>query len=426
VTHQSFRDGQVFVTDEDDDAVALQTRAGATVSVDKSLRHGVSGARAVAKHVGVAKDGRLDFTAVRFDRPATTAAVFTRSLCPSPAVVFDRGTVAGGEIELLSVVSKNANLFTPSAEDSVASVVRALSKEFGVPETRILVSFTGVIGVVLPTERVLAGIAGASAELSAEGFDAASEAIMTTDKRPKCASVRVGDVVVSGFAKGAGMVEPNLATMLVYLFTNAKVEKPWLDAALKRSADKTFNALSVDSDTSTSDTVALFATGDVPVAGDALADLESALTAVCLSLTRRIAREAEGATKLIEVTVRLATSSDDARHFAKKVLNSPLVKTAVFGSDPNWGRVVAAIGKPAYGSPLIAVDRKRLVIRMLGQTVYDGASTSVVDTVALAERMRASKTVPIEVVIGAPVYSATVWGSDLSTEYVLENSSYTS
>jgi glutamate N-acetyltransferase/amino-acid N-acetyltransferase len=416
----------VFVTDEDDDAVALQTRSGATVAVEKSLRHGIAGGRAIAKHVGVAKDGRLDFMAVRFDRPATTAAVFTRSLCPSPAVVFDRATVAGGEIELLSVVSKNANLFTPSAEDSVASVVRALSKEFRVPETRILISFTGVIGVVLPTERVLAGIAGASAELSASGFDAASEAIMTTDKRPKCASVRVGDVVVSGFAKGAGMVEPNLATMLVYLFTNAKVEKSWLDAALKRSADKTFNALSVDSDTSTSDTVALFATGEVPVSGDALADLESALTAVCLSLTRRIAREAEGATKLIEVTVRLGTSSDDARHFAKKVLNSPLVKTAVFGSDPNWGRVVAAIGKPAYGSPLIAIDRKKLVIRMLGHTVYDGASASVVDTVALAERMRSSKTVPIEVVIGTPVYSATVWGSDLSTEYVLENSSYTS
>jgi glutamate N-acetyltransferase/amino-acid N-acetyltransferase len=172
--------------------------------------------------------------------------------------------------------------------------------------------------------------------------------------------------------------------------------------------------------------VALFATGETPVSGDALGDLENALTAVCLSLTRRIAREAEGATKLIEVTVRLGTSSDDARHFAKKVLNSPLVKTAVFGSDPNWGRVVAAIGKPAYGSPLIAIDRKKLVIRMLGHTVYDGASTSVVDTVALAERMRSSKTVPIEVVIGTPVYSATVWGSDLSTEYVLENSSYTS
>lgn len=426
MTHSSFRDGSVFVTNEDDDAISLETRAGETVTVEKSLRHGISGARAVAKHVGVAKDGRLDYMAVRFDRPVTASGVFTRSLCPSPAVVFDRKTVAGGAIELLSVVSKNANLFTPSAEDDFGRVVSALSAEFGVPEERMLVSFTGVIGAKLPVESVLAGIAGSSKELRSDAFDRASEAIMTTDKRPKCASVRVGDVVVSGFAKGAGMVEPNLATMLVYLFTNAAVDKSWLDGALKRCADKTFNALSVDSDTSTSDTVAVFATGDVKVSGDGLSDLEKALLAVCLNLARRIAREAEGATKLIEVTVRLATSSDDALHFAKKVLNSPLVKTAVFGSDPNWGRVVAAIGKPAYGSPLIAIDRKRLVIRLLGQTVYDGQSGDIVDTQKLAERMRSSSTIPIEVVMGTPVYSRTVWGSDLSTEYVLENSSYTS
>lgn len=426
MTHSPFRDGRVFVTDEDEDGVAFETHAGATVAVDKTLRHGIAAARAVAKHVGVAKDGRLDFMAVRFDRPVTTAAVFTRSLCPSPAVLFDKQTVADGQIELLSVVSKNANLFTPSAEDDFSRVVSALSTEFGVPEARILVSFTGVIGVTLPVESVLAGIAGSSKELASEAFDRASEAILTTDKRPKCASVRVGDLVVSGFAKGAGMVEPNLATMLVYLFTNAAVDKVWLDAALKRCADKTFNALSVDSDTSTSDTVAVFATGDVKASGDTLADLENALFAVCLSLTRRIAREAEGATKLIQVTVRLGTSSDDALHFAKKVLNSPLVKTAVFGSDPNWGRVVAAIGKPAYGSPLIAVDRKRLVIRLLGQTVYDGQSSEIVDTKQLAERMKSSQTIPIEVEIGSPVYGRTVWGSDLSTEYVLENSSYTS
>ena len=426
MTHSSFRDGNVFVTNEDDDGVSLETRAGAVVAVEKSLRHGISGARAVAKHVGVAKDGRLDYMAVRFDRPVTASGVFTRSLCPSPAVVFDRKTVAGGAIELLSVVSKNANLFTPSAEDDFARVVSALSAEFGVPEERMFMSFTGVIGAKLPVESVLAGIAGSSNELANDAFDRASEAIMTTDKRPKCASVRVGDIVVSGFAKGAGMVEPNLATMLVYLFTNAAVDKAWLDGALKRCADKTFNALSVDSDTSTSDTVAVFATGDVKLSGDGLADLENALFAVCLNLTRRIAREAEGATKLIEVTVRLATSSDDALHFAKKVLNSPLVKTAVFGSDPNWGRVVAAVGKPAYGSPLIAIDRKRLVIRLLGQTVYDGQAGEVADTQKLAERMRSSSTIPIEVVIGTPVYSRTVWGSDLSTEYVLENSSYTS
>jgi glutamate N-acetyltransferase/amino-acid N-acetyltransferase len=426
VTHSAFRDGSVFVTNEDDDGVALETRAGATVTVDKTLRHGISGARAVAKHVGVAKDGRLDFMAVRFDRPVTASGVFTRSLCPSPAVLFDKKTVAGGRIELLSVVSKNANLFTPSAEEDFSRVVSALSTEFGVPEARMLVSFTGVIGAKLPVEGVLSGISGSARELRSDAFDRASEAILTTDKRPKCASVRVGELVVSGFAKGAGMVEPNLATMLVYLFTNAAVEKAWLDAALKRCADKTFNALSVDSDTSTSDTVAVFATGDVPASGDALADLESALFAVCLSLTRRIAREAEGATKLIQVTVRLETSSDDALHFAKKVLNSPLVKTAVFGSDPNWGRVVAAIGKPAYGSPLITVDRKRLVIRLLGQTVYDGQSSELTDTKQLAERMLSSKTIPIEVDIGTPVYGRTVWGSDLSTEYVIENSSYTS
>ncbi len=222
------------------------------------------------------------------------------------------------------------------------------------------------------------------------------------------------------------MIEPNMATMLVYLYTNAALKKADLDILLKRAVDNTFNALSVDSDTSTSDTVALLSTGAHPMKEGDTRDFEAALNAVCLRLCRKIAREAEGASKLLQVSVKLDTSSEDARFFAKKVVNSPLVKTAVFGSDPNWGRIVMALGKPTPGSPLHGIAPSRLSIRIAGATVYDGGRPVQVSTSDVAAAMRRAQSVAIDVVIGQGVYGSTVWGCDLTPEYVVENSSYTS
>lgn len=439
----------ILVVDEASDQIAFRTTAGQVVAVEPSLQHGVPGAHGGARHVGVARGEALDFSVVRFERPVTAAAVYTRSLTASPAVHFSRRATERGQAQLVVVISKNANVFAPDAEADLERIADAAAREFAVDRSHIVIGCTGVIGVPLPLGRVLDGMRGLATTLSAPGMEDVSRAILTTDKGPKCASTRVGDLVVSGYAKGAGMIEPNLATMLVYLYTNARVEKPVLDAVLKRAVDRTFNALSIDSDTSTSDTVSLFATGECPVdsgspGAPCLDDLERALTAVCFRLCRRIAREAEGATKLLQVTVRLGTSTDDALFFAKKVLNSPLVKAAVHGGDPNWGRIVMALGKPLPGSPVLSLDRARISIRILDRLVYDrgrtlshaaGQSTpSAEDHAAeyarllseLRAQIRQAATVSIDITIGAPVYERTVWGCDLSPEYVHENSSYTS
>lgn len=416
----------VFVDDQDGDAISVRTASGQTVRLEDSLGEGLPGVFGAATHVGVGKPGVLDLGVVKLNAPATVSAVFTRNLCASPAVVFDRPVAAAGKVQLVGVVSKNANLFTPTATSDVNAVVDALAAEFGVDRRHVFVSFTGVIGVPLPAERVLGGIRGLSSKLGAGNLPAVSEAIMTTDKRPKVARIRIGDMVLCGMAKGAGMIEPNMATMLVYLYTNAALSKPDLDVMLKRAVDNTFNALSVDSDTSTSDTVALVSTGTHAMNGNDARDFEAALNAVCLRLCRKIAREAEGASKLLQVSVAVDTSAEDARFFAKKVVNSPLVKTAVYGSDPNWGRIVAALGKPTAGSPILGIDPAALVIRIAGATVYDGGRVVAATTSDVAAAMKRAQTIQIEAVIGRGVYRSTVWGCDLTPEYVVENSSYTS
>jgi glutamate N-acetyltransferase/amino-acid N-acetyltransferase len=420
-------DRAIYVTEAGgEDTIEIRLASGRSAKVESSIEHLPLGLQACTAHVGVAQDPQvLDFSVVRLPRPATAAAVYTRNLCVSPAIDFDRENTRRGLIQLVCVISKNANVFTPTGRDDVESVARALSQEFEVDGAQIFLSCTGVIGRSLPMPAILGNVPGRARDLAGDQMDAVSRAIMTTDKRPKCASVRIGDVVIGGYAKGAGMIEPNMATMLVYLFTNAIVDKPELDRALKAAVDRTFNALSVDSDTSTSDSVLLLATGDHALGRDELDAFELGLTAVCLKLARAVAREAEGATKLLEVTVRLATSAADAHHVAKKIVNSPLIKTAVHGADPNWGRVVMAIGKPSPGSPLMTIDPAHVTIRILGQLLYDRGRELGADLRALSLAMKAATSVEIEVDIGAPYHAATVWGCDLSNEYVEENAHYT-
>ena len=407
-----------------EDIIALEDARGVRYDVLPTLEHFPPGAQGLARHLGIAADASaLDFSVVHLARPNTAAAVYTRNLCVSPAITFDRENTNRGLIQLVCVISKNASVFTPSAKQDIENIAQALAAEFRVAKQHVLISCTGVIGRSLPVERIVNGIPGLSRELRPEGVEAVSRAIMTTDKRPKLACVRIGDVVIAGYAKGAGMIEPNMATMLVYLYTNAKLPKPELDRALKQAVDPTFNSMSVDTDTSTSDTVALLSSGEVAV-GDATT-FQLGLTAICLKLARAVAQEAEGATKLLEVTVQLGTSHEDALFFAKKVVNSPLVKTAVHGGDPNWGRVVMAIGKPVPGSPLLSIQPDEVVIAIQGQTMYDRGKRLDVDLPALSSSIKSNRVVTIDVTIGNPVHTATVWGCDLSAEYVHENAHYT-
>ncbi|HKQ71935.1 MAG TPA: bifunctional glutamate N-acetyltransferase/amino-acid acetyltransferase ArgJ [Polyangiaceae bacterium] len=417
-------DQDVFVEENGgEDTITVRLPNGSESAVRPTLEHLPEGLLGLARHVGVAADPTItDFSVVRLPKSATTAAVYTRNLCVSPAIVFDRENTNRGLIQLVCVISKNACVFTPTGRQDIERIAGALAQEFDVRTAEILISCTGVIGRPLPVERIVSKIPGIRAGLAEGAMDAVSNAILTTDKRPKCASIRVGDVVVGGYAKGAGMIEPNMATMLVYLYTNATIEKADLDRSLKHAVDRTFNAMSVDTDTSTSDTVALMATGAV-IADRAAFDL--ALTAICLKLSRSVAREAEGATKLVEVSVSLATSPSDAMFFAKKIVNSPLIKTAIHGADPNWGRIVMAIGKPSPGSPLLAIDPADVVIAIQGRTLYDRGKRIDADLSELSQRIKAASEVRIQVTIGSAVHTATAWGCDLSAEYVHENAHYT-
>ncbi|HTB77561.1 MAG TPA: bifunctional ornithine acetyltransferase/N-acetylglutamate synthase, partial [Polyangiaceae bacterium] len=333
--------------DPTDDVVSFHSKSlGREVRVEPSLAHQPDGIRCAAVAAGIKYEGVLDFTVVKLDAPGSAAAVFTRSLCPSYAVLHGREALADGRAQVLAVISKNANVFTPHGEADTVAMTQWLSEELGVKAVDIVPSCTGVIGVPLPMQKIKAAVEGIGGKLRPGALDEVARAILTTDRGPKVCSVRVGDLVVCAMAKGAGMIEPNMATMLVYFFTNADVDGRELHGVLSGAVERTFNSLTVDSDTSTSDTVAIFSTRTVRMDEARRADFADAVRAMSIKLARDIVSQSEGATKLIECTVRVDSSPADAKIMAKKIVNSPLVKTAVHGGDPNWGRVVMAIGKP--------------------------------------------------------------------------------
>jgi glutamate N-acetyltransferase/amino-acid N-acetyltransferase len=359
------------------------------------------------------------------DKPGTGSAMYTRNMCCSEAVIFDKNNTAHGKIQLLCVISKNANVFTPTSGEDIHKIAEALATECQVPKESILLSCTGVIGVPLPVRKILEGIKGISKKLKKNHLLESAKAILTTDPKYKVVSVRLNDIVICGFAKGAGMLEPNMATMLVYLFTNARIEKIVLDQLLKEAVDCSFHCITVDTDTSTSDTVALMSTNEVELPDGEIADFRLAMKAVCIKLARDIVGQSEGATKVIEITVSTETSEREAKVFAKKIANSPLVKTAVNGADPNWGRIVMAIGKPSDEHNFDQIKPESVLIKFMNEIVFDRCQPITLDLNELSRKIKESKTISIEVCIGQPIYSAKVWGCDLSDEYVVINSQYT-
>jgi len=380
--------------------------------------HHPQGFLSLAKNVGI-KDATLDLTVIYSTVRARAAAMFTRNRFPGAPVIVGRKHIANGYVQALVINSKNANVaMGKQGIDNAIETCRIVGEELGISSYDVLPFSTGVIGRPLPMDKIRAGLKGIRSELKPNNLKLAAEAIMTTDKYPKYFSWHVGSVIIAGIAKGAGMIEPNMATMLVYLITDADLPKSAMRPILRRVVDRTFNCMSIDTDTSTSDTVVLMANG---LAGRVnLGQFENGLLQVCEYLTREIARGGEGATKLIIVDVSHAKNEAQAKRVAKSVVNSPLVKTAVYGCDPNWGRVIMAVGKSFDPS----IEPGKVTIRFGDTNVFKKGSPVDCDLEALRQYLGQSE-VMISVDLGIGKASARVWGCDLTEDYIKENAYYT-
>jgi glutamate N-acetyltransferase / amino-acid N-acetyltransferase len=378
------------------------------------------GFRSSVKNVGI-RDETLDFTVIVSDVPAAGAAMFTQSRFCGAAIPVGREHVADGQLQAFVINSKNANVATGTEGlVNIREIVQLVANELHIDPHDILPSSTGVIGWPLPMEKMRAGIVGIGQQLQEGQLHLCAQGIMTTDTHPKIGARRVGDAVLVGMAKGVGMIEPNMATMLSYFVTDAKIPADQLKQMLKEVVDVSFNCLSVDTDTSTSDTVAIMANG---LAGEVpLAEFRQAFEELAIELTKMLARDGEGATKLLEVHVKDAATPVQAKRVAKAILNSPLIKTAVFGADPNWGRVAMAIGKCEEQTDIVP---EKVAIAFGDLTVYQGQPLPQDRLPELKAYLQGSE-VAIRVSLGLGDSSATVWGCDLSYGYVKINGEYTS
>ena len=369
----------------------------------------------------------LDLALVVSDTPATAAAVFTTNRAQAAPVVVSRDHLArsGGLARAVVVNSGCANACTGDEGLQVAREMAAeTARLLDCPADQVLVASTGVIGVALPIEKIRRGLPSALRALSVDQGAAAARAIMTTDPFPKeaAAQIRIGghDVAIGGMAKGSGMIEPTMATMLGFVTTDAAVPQGLLSRALREAVDDTFNAITVDGECSTNDTVIVLANGS---SGASVDEAEypaflAGLRAVCLDLALGIVRGGEGATKLITVTVTGAATGGDARQAAKAMANSLLVKTAIHGGDPNWGRLIAVAGRAG-----VAFELSRAAVR-IGSIVLFRDGRPFDEAAPEAAIYLQGKDVAVSVDLGVGVESSTVWTCDLSAEYVRINADY--
>jgi len=385
------------------------------------------GFRAAGLRAGLKANRGLAFALLLSDGPAQAAAVFTTNLALAAPVVVSREHLArsGGTARAVIVNSGCANACTgdegmQAARDMAAETARIVH----CPAEQVLVASTGVIGVALPIDKIRDGLPAAFGALGADQGAMAARAIMTTDPFPKEAAAQVvidgRDVTIGGMAKGSGMIEPMLATMLAFVTTDAAVPKTLLDRALREAVGDTFNAITVDGECSTNDCVMLLANGASGVAIDEVsyATFAEGLTAVCRELALGIVRGGEGATKLVTVMVKGAASSDEARKAAKAIANSLLVKTAIHGGDPNWGRLIAVAGRAG-----VAFELSRAAV-MIGSTVLFENGRPHDEASPEAAEYLTGKDLTVSVDLGAGGASSTVWTCDLSAEYVRINADY--
>jgi glutamate N-acetyltransferase/amino-acid N-acetyltransferase len=385
--------------------------------------------RAAGVSAGIkAREGALDLALLVSERPATAAAVFTVNRAQAAPVVVSRDHLArsGGLARAIIVNSGCANACT--AEEGLQTA-QAMATEAArlvdCPVEHVLVASTGVIGVALDIEKIRRGLPKAMASLANDQGAQAAQAIMTTDPFPKEAAARLAiggrEITVGGMAKGSGMIEPMMATMLGFLTTDAEVPRPLLDRALRDAVHDTFNAITVDGECSTNDCVMVLANG----ASGATIDESNydvfahALRSVCLRLALGIVRGGEGATKLITINVTGAAAPDEARRAAKAIANSPLVKTAIHGGDPNWGRLVAVAGRAG-----VAFDLSRAAVKIGTTTLFENGRPHDEAAPEAASYLKHHGDILISVDLGAGSEAATVWTCDLSAEYVRINAEY--
>lgn len=374
------------------------------------------GFRCASRNCGL-KPTAKDLSLFVSDVDASAAAVFTRNQFPGAPIILGRETIKAGRLRAIIVNSKVSNVATGArGVEHARRMAVAAAREVGTTADHVLVSSTGVIGVPLPIEIIERGIVGMAGELSADPIVGA-EGIMTTDTYAKALSATVGEATITWIAKGSGMIEPNMATMLSYIFTDAELSSDQLDRALRAAVDVSFNMLSVDTDTSTSDTCAILANGLAgPVDEDAFA---AALGEGCIRMTEMLARDGEGATRLLRATITGAKNDVEARRLAKSLINSPLIKTMVHGADPNVGRILMAIGK-CFDCTIVP---EKTDASVNGFTVLrQGARLEFDDRAARAALT--AEVVDIEVALGVGNARATAYGCDLTKGYIEENAAY--
>ncbi len=392
----------------------------------------MAGVRLGSAEAGIRYTGRTDLVMMELPEGTVAAGVFTRNKCPGAPVDWCREALAHGSARAVVINAGNANVFTGRAgADVVRATAEAAADLLDCRTKEVFVASTGVIGQPLPQDRLIDALPGLHATLDEAGWDAAARGIMTTDTFPKASTrtVHIGGspVTITGFAKGSGMVAPDMATMLCFVVTDAKLPRTLLQAMLSRSVKHSFNCTTVDSDTSTSDTVLLFATGTAehPKVGKDDTKLvrrfRDALDAVLLDLALQVVRDGEGAQKLVRIDVTGAVSNKSARRVGLAIANSPLVKTAIAGEDANWGRIVMAVGKA--GEP---ADRDRLSVGIGGTWMArDGTVIDGYDEAPVVAHMH-GREIGITVDLGMGRGRGTAWTCDLTHGYIDINGSYRS
>jgi glutamate N-acetyltransferase/amino-acid N-acetyltransferase len=392
----------------------------------------VAGVRLATAQAGIRYRDRTDVMLAVFEPQTAVAGVFTRSKCPSAPVEWCRTQIKGGNARALVVNSGNANAFTgKNGRQACTLTAKFTAAAVGCKVSEVFLASTGVIGEPLDAQAFDSVMADLAAEARPDGYGDAAKAIMTTDTFPKLATaharLRGTDVTINGFAKGAGMIAPDMATMLAFIFTDAAISAPVLQSVLRDGVADTFNAVTIDGDTSTSDTVLAFATGAAAMPRISRSNdprlilFRKAFAGVLANLAEQIARDGEGARKLVEIVVEGAVSKTSARRIALSIANSPLVKTAIAGEDANWGRVVMAVGKA--GEP---ADRDRLSIWFGGiRVAHKGARDQAYDEAAVSAAMKRPE-ISLKVALGLGKGRDRVLTCDLTKEYVAINGDYRS
>ena len=374
----------------------------------------------LGKNIGI-KDTTKDFAVIYSNNPCHSAAVFTLNNFPGAPIIIGKEHIKNGILQAIVINSKNSNVAT--GEEGIKNsleICKAVAISLEINYEDVLPSSTGVIGVPLPIDKILNACKTIKSELQEGNLEEVAEAILTTDKKKKISYKVINQNgkkgVIYGIAKGAGMIEPNMATMLCYILTDIKIKTSDLKTILKKAVDKSFNCLTIDSDTSTSDTVVIMSNGTtIELEED---EFEEYLIEICIDLTKQIAMDAEGATKLIELKVSGAKTLVQAKKIGKSILNSPLVKTAIYGGDPNWGRFIMAIGK--VFDEKIPFDSISLKLNGFEIKNADDFTKK-----KMSSYLKDNSNIFLDVNLGLGEFSSVFWGCDLSEEYIKENAYYT-